>query len=141
MKAFTLLILLFALTISGQNTTPKQPEPNVKVVVEKTNGDRLTGEFISASNTSISIEVSGTKINILLSEIALLRFNSATQSETTAVVETSLSFEAALIYNYGGTQPVGRTSVYLLDKPLRDILTEAGLAGERNLSVVSTFGL
>ena len=123
--------------------------PSQKVVVEKSNGDRLTGLFFSGDTDSIVIEVSGAKLPIMISEINSLRFgeapaqSSATASEQSASVpeSTSLSFEAALVYSYGGAQPVARADFILLNKSLTDILRDAGLQPERNLDYPSTFAL
>jgi hypothetical protein len=80
-----LIILVFAFCAFGQvrrtpikpktTTTPEakteapEAKPLQKVVVEKTNGDKLTGLFVSGNADSVTIEISGTKVPIGFTEI------------------------------------------------------------------------
>jgi hypothetical protein len=48
-------------------------------------------------------------------------------AEAKRVEQSSLSIEAGLIYKSGDVKPVARTTFYLLDKGLGEILSEAGL--------------
>lgn len=152
------LLLILALSCAGFGQTKKpivkpkvepsavapvaaQVKPFQQVVVEKVNGDRLTGLFVSGNVQSVIIEISGANLKIGLSEINNLRFGELKESVAQVVIaKPSLSFEAALIYNVGGAQAVARTDFALLDKPLDDILREAGLSSSDGLSLANTFG-
>ena len=85
-KLIPIIILMVAVSGFGQvkkptlKTTPNptpivKNKPTLKVVVEKTNGDRLTGLFVSANSDSVTIEFSESKIKIPFGEIAFLWFN------------------------------------------------------------------
>lgn len=50
----------------------KKEPPTQKVVVEKANGDKLTGLFVSADQNSVTINISDTNIPINLSEIKVI---------------------------------------------------------------------
>lgn len=139
------LILIFAFSVFAQS----QPQPDVqsktpqKVVIEKSNGDRLTGNFIGATQDFVTIELSGAKIRISLSDIDSITLNNTAHkilptpvSETTA---GTLNFKVGIVYLSGGAQPVARSPVALLDKSVSDILTDAGLKPERNLKLIETF--
>src|SRR5687768_13698898 len=54
-----------------------KPIPTQKVVVEKMNGDRLTGLFVEASSEKITVSISDAKIDIPFSGIASIRVNEA----------------------------------------------------------------
>lgn len=109
----------------------KKVEPTQKIVVEKINGDRLSGLFVGGDTDSVTIDISGAQVKIALSEIASLAINPKPQVAppipAVKPIETYLSIEAALVYNYGGAQPVARSTFYLLDKSAETILQEAGL--------------
>lgn len=129
-----LFIILLAFSISAQVKKPlpkTTPVPVVevnatqKVIVEKTNGDKLTGEFIGGSNESITIDLDGNKITIKLSDISILRFGDVPITVETKTLKTNLAIEAALIYNYGGVQPVASETFYLLDESAETILSNA----------------
>jgi hypothetical protein len=52
----------------------------------------------------------------------------------------SLSLEAALVYSYGGVQPVAREKFYLLDDDLNKILSKAGVKAREGLSPSHSLG-
>lgn len=107
---------------------PVEIKPTQKVVVEKTNGDRLTGLFVSGDTDSITIEVSGAKLPVKLIEITSLRFGEAVEPPKPAVIEKSaLSIEAALVYQSGDVVPIARNTFYLLDDDVVTILKNAGI--------------
>lgn len=120
-----------------------EPVPTQKVIVEKTNGDRLTGLFVGASSERITINISEAKIDIPMSEIASIRFNEPTVPIVTATPApevTTLVVEAAIVYKTGGAQPLARANMALFDKSLTSILSEAGIPTERNMDYPTTFG-
>lgn len=135
MKKNLLSVFLCLLCFSSIYTqTAKQ-----KVVVEKMNGDRLSGYFNGATEKSVDIELSGSVVKIPVSEISVIKFNEAPESTTGN--STKLQFEAAVIYKIGGVQPVARAEFYLLDKSVETILSEAGLKPRDNVGLMATLGL
>ena len=132
--------------ISNIETKIVETKPTQKVVVEKTGGDRLTGLFVGGNEDSVTIDISGAKVKVPLSEIAVLSINPAAQAAPTFPAEkplkTSLFIEAALVYSYGGAQPVARNTFYLVDKSAESILAEAGLrSGRAEKNLVTTYAM
>ena len=133
-----ILVIFFVVVSFGQKTKPTpqtQPKPTPqpivkkaeqKVIVIKSNGDRLTGLFVGGDTESIIIEVSEAKIKISLSEITQIQFGDNPQPQPATVSKTTLEIEAGLIYSVGGNQPVARTTFYLLDKSAEQLLSETG---------------
>ena len=123
----------------------EKTEPIQTVIIEKMNGDRLTGLFVSGDVDSITINISGSQVKISLSEIANVNVNAKTveKSETeNRVIKPTLSIEAALVYSYGGAQPVARTTFYLLDESAEKILADAGMnTGRSQTSFVDTYAM
>ena len=72
-----MLLICFAVTFAQvKNPIAKiKPTPAREVVVEKTNGDRITGSFVSGKTDSITIIVSGSNLQIPFNEISSLRFS------------------------------------------------------------------
>ena len=133
---FAFIFLVCVSTIFGQAKKPSQ-----KVVVEKTNGDRLTGLFVGGNTDSVTIEVSGANLQLKFDEIITLRFGEQpAQSTAPTASATSLTFEAAIVYLSGGAQPLARTEFILLDKSLDDILKDAGLTPMNGLGYAASFG-
>ena len=88
--------------------------------------------FAGGNTESIKIQVSGTNIIIPFSEITAVRFSdepavTVNAEQAPAPQEILLNVEAALIYNYGGAQPVGRTKFYILDESAEVVLAAANL--------------
>ena len=134
MKSIISIIILamFASVSFGQkaksaSSKPRKPAEQ-KVIVIKSNGDRLTGLFVSGNTESITIEVSKAKIRMSLSEIEQIQIGDNLRAQSTMGSKTTLKFEAGLIYTVGGNQPVSRTTFYLLDKSVEQILSETGAA-------------
>jgi len=163
MKTLSLVICIFLVTVISNSaqvkkTAPKpkplpspsepmplkvEPVPTQNVIVEKTNGDRLTGLFVGASAEKITINISESRVDIPMSEIAVIRFNEPTVPIVTAtpVPEvTTLAVEAAIVYKTGGAQPLARANMALFDKSLTSILSETGVPTERNMDYPTTFG-
>jgi hypothetical protein len=126
----------------------KESQPSAKVVVEKLNGDRLTGLFVAGTTDSVVVEVSGARLTLPFSDISVIRFSdlSAAEKSTDTPKNTApdplaqLSFEAAVVYSYGGAQPLARVNVLLFDDSVDSILRAAGLQPEKNISLMSTLG-
>ncbi len=117
--------------------------PTQKVVVEKINGDRLTGLFVAASTDKITVSISDAKIDIPFNEIVSLRINEPpTPIATPAplVEATTLAIEGAIVYKSGGAQPLARANMALFDRSLVSILAEVGAPTDRNLGYAETFG-
>jgi len=57
--------------------TKEDPKPTQKVVIEKLNGDKLTGLFVGGNIDSIIVDLDGSRINIKLLDIASIRFGDA----------------------------------------------------------------
>lgn len=129
-------------TASSTDVTPE--EPKQKVVVEKINGDRLTGLFMSGSINSLSVLISGSKVSIPFEEIASVHFSERAPIGSTppiAELQTgTLAVEAAILYKMGGPQPIARVEFSLLDKSLDQILSEAGGVPDDNKGMVSMYG-
>lgn len=154
-KLLPLFILIFTFSISAQIRKPVvkptpapivEAKPTQKVIVEKNNGDKMTGLFVGGSAEAVTIDLDGSKITIKLSDILTLRFGDTPKPIETPTeiktVRTTLSIEAALVYSYGGAQPISRTIFYLLDKSAEDILTEINLRGRsQNISVLDTYAM
>lgn len=126
-------------------TPAPKPEPTQRVVVEKMNGDRLTGLFVAASTEKITVSISDAQIEIPLSEISSIRVNEAPApvvvSQSAPVSEaTTLAIEAAIVYRSGGAQPLARADMALFDMSLTNMLIEAGVSNEKNLGYPATFG-
>jgi hypothetical protein len=121
-----------------------EPKPMQKVVVEKMNGDRLTGQFVTASTEKITIKISDAKVDVPFSEIALIRVNELpapiSAQPTPAPESTTLAIEAAIVYRSGGAQPLARADMALFDMSLTNMLIEAGVSSERNLGYPAIFG-
>jgi hypothetical protein len=88
MRTFLTIVLLGFTTIGfGQikkPTTKVTPKPNSatpiqKVIIEKKNGDKITGLFVSGDTNSITIKISNTKVPINLNEIKAIRFETETR--------------------------------------------------------------
>lgn len=127
-----------AKSASSKSTKPAEQ----KVVVIKSNGDQLTGLFVSGDTESITIEVSEAKIKMSLSEIERIQIGSNLQPKSTMESKTSLKFEAGLIYKVGGNQPVSRTTFHLLDKSAEQILSETGASKEmKDFSYLANYAL
>lgn len=120
-----------------------EPVPTQMVKVEKTNGDRLTGLFVGASAEKITINISESKIDIPMSDIASIRFNDPIAPIVIALPVpevTTLAVEAAIVYKTGGAQPLARANMGLFDKSLTSTLSEAGVPTERNMDYPTAFG-
>lgn len=130
--------------VAAMSSTPKQETvPTQKVIVEKTNGDRITGLFVAGSSEKITVRVSEANIDVPFAEIASLKVNDVTKPlsiPAPPAEPTTLSIEAAVIYKTGGAQPLARAEMVLLDKSLSSILSEAGLQAERNMDYPTQFG-
>lgn len=144
-----IFIVVLSFTVFGQTkttkpktTTPKEAatlstetkevKATQKVIVERTNGDKITGLFVSGDSESVTIEVSGTKIPMKLAEINNLRFGDETMVvnqpiPTAQTPNNSLSIEAAIIYQSGQVMPVARTTFLLLDDDFISILKNAAV--------------
>lgn len=140
---FLILCLLFIVTTKAQvkkivskpkpmppvttEVTIQDIKPTQKVIVEKKDGDRLTGLFVAGNTDSITLDISGSKIQIPLNEIVVLRFGEETKSNQNIETkkQTSLSIEAALVYKSGDVVPVARNTFYLLDENLITIIKNA----------------
>lgn len=142
MKTEFVFLMFLALTVStAAQVKPKpkptpvataipaakpEPTPTQKVIVEKINGDRLTGLFVTASTEKITINISNAKIDIPFSEIASIRVNessSSTVSATTpSVAKGVLRFRAAVVTLGGNVIPVARGNFSLLTEDLRVLL-------------------
>jgi hypothetical protein len=139
------IILMLAFSVSAQVKKPvvkpiakptpiveikAEVKPSQKVVVEKANGDRLTGLFAGGDADSIIIDLDGNKIIVKLSDISVLRFGDAPPTPTVAETKPavpSLNVEAAIIYRSGEVVPVARTTFYFLDDDVVTILKSAGV--------------
>lgn len=118
-----------------KKTTADAAKPNQNVIVEKLNGDKISGLFVSADVESLSIEISGVKVPIKFSEIKLVKFNAGEDSPVVVGATTpssqpknsTINIEAAIIYRSGQVVPVARTTFYLLDDDLITILKTAGV--------------
>jgi hypothetical protein len=83
-KLLPLFILIFALGISAQVRKPVKPTPKPtlvaeikpvqKVVIEKINGDKLTGLFVGANTDTLTIQISETNLPVKFSEIKAVWF-------------------------------------------------------------------
>jgi TonB family protein len=75
-------LLLFATSLNAQIPGPTPPndaaEPLKSVVVEKTNGDRLTGFFAGADENAVKIRIAEAVLNIPLGEILTIRIGPTT---------------------------------------------------------------
>lgn len=91
MKQLLLLTILLcsALSFNAQRKPVAKPQPkptatpqtevkpSQRVVIEKINGDKLTGLFVGGNAESISIDLDGSRINVKLPDIASIRFGDA----------------------------------------------------------------
>ncbi|HRH44674.1 MAG TPA: hypothetical protein PKY82_23760 [Pyrinomonadaceae bacterium] len=136
MKTFAtiLLILTFTLTLLGQNkpSSTLEKKATQKIVIEKINGDRLTGLFVGGNTETITIEISEAKLPIKISEVKAIWFGDVpekvTEKSTAPVSETNnLSVEAAIIYRSGEVVPIARTTFYLIDDDVITIFKNAGI--------------
>jgi hypothetical protein len=120
-------------------------KPTQKVVIEKNNGDRLTGLFVGGNEASIIIEVSGSKIQIPLLEINVLKFGEESvpvkpvAEQKTA--SNSLSFETGVVFKSGDVKPVARATFYLLDESLEKLLMDVNFQIYGGTDVMSGFAL
>jgi hypothetical protein len=76
-KLFPIFILLFAFGVSAQvkkQTVKPSTKPTQKVVVEKLNGERLTGLFVGANAETVTIRISETNLFVEFSEIKAVWF-------------------------------------------------------------------
>ncbi len=130
------------------NVVVKEIKPTKKATIEKTNGDRLTGLFISGDTETIVIELSGAKLTIPLVEIALIKIGEEkpqtpppTTSETPK--QTYVNFQGALIYKVGGVQPLARQEFYLLNDSAESVLADSGVSklSNDNLSFLDHYAL
>jgi hypothetical protein len=151
---------------SLRNTKPSAPKeksqeevkPKQKVTVELVNGDRVSGLFVSGDVKSVTLLVANSNLTFELSEMTVLRFVDETvksseiaSANTTALPsaqpvqappaeETSLSFQAAIVYKMNGAQPVARAPFALLDRSVEDILRDAGVKPEKNFNYATSLG-
>ncbi|MDQ3747919.1 MAG: hypothetical protein M3367_02720 [Acidobacteriota bacterium] len=115
--------------IENTKIEPKEIKPTQKVIVEKANGDRLTGLFVGGDGNSITVDISGAKVQLSLSEISAIKFGEIPTVETKTVqAKTFLNFEGALIYKVGGVQPLARQEFYLLDNSAESVLANSGVS-------------
>lgn len=160
MRLLLIIVLLTTVSITAQVKKPvakpkaspspvATPAPKVeaiptqKVIIEKTNGDRLTGLIVAASTDRITISISEAKIDIAFAEIASIKVNEPAVPvviPTPIPEKTSLAIEAAIVYKSGGAQPLARANMALFDQSLITILRDAGAPTERNLGYAETFG-
>lgn len=82
---FTLLVMAFSVDAQTARTAKSEPKPPVaeavkpdvrptkKAVIEKINGDRMTGLFVSGDAESIIIEVDSTNLKVKFSDLKSLR--------------------------------------------------------------------
>jgi hypothetical protein len=105
------------------------PEVKRKVVLTMKEGEPVSGLFIKGDTTNVQMEVAGNIITVPTEKIASIDF--AEKRETPKPVDESplLAIEAAVIYNFGGAQPLARTEIALLDQSLTQISRDAGLHG------------
>lgn len=116
---------------TDQLATPQvSPTPEIrrKAVLSMKEGEPVTGLFIKADATSTQIEVAGTLITVPTEKIASIDFTERKPTQL-APEPPSLAIEAAVIYNFGGAQPLARTEIVLLDQSLPQVLRDAGLHG------------
>lgn len=77
----SVFIFVFVKASSGQTPTQSVPEAQMAtvttVVVEKQNGDRLSGIFAGGDERVLRIRISDTTLTIPLSEISLIRIKSS----------------------------------------------------------------
>jgi hypothetical protein len=114
-----------------QSPTPQAtPDTRRRAVISLKEGEPVSGLFIKADSTSAQIEVAGNVITVPLEKIASIDFAEKKAATPEPVVNNpSLAIEAAVIYNFGGAQPLARTEITLLDQSLTQILRDAGLHG------------
>lgn len=104
------------------------PDTRRKAILTMKEGDPISGLFNKADSANVQIEVAGNPITVPTEKIASIDF--AEKKETKPVDESpSLAIEAAMVYNFGGAQPLARTTITLLDQSLTQILRDAGLHG------------
>lgn len=105
------------------------PDTRRKAVLTMKEGEPVAGLFIKADSTSVQMEVAGNIITVPTEKISSIDFAEKKETPQPIAETTSLAIEAAIIYNFGGAQPLARTEIALLDQSLPQILRDAGLHG------------
>jgi hypothetical protein len=119
-------------SVPATSPTPQAsptPDTRRKAVLSMKEGDPISGLFIKADSTNAQLEVAGNIITVPTEKIASIDFAEKKETAKPADETPSLAIEAAVIYNFGGAQPLARKEIALLDASLPQILREAGLHG------------
>lgn len=130
-------------TATATPATPAVPAvPSQKVIVEKTNGDKITGYFISGKTDSVRVQVSGYPVTIMLSDIASLKFVSASSIMQPPSDVPTIFLESAIVNSDGGTQSAARVRFYILNKSVEQILADAKVSRlSEGLSYLDSYAL
>lgn len=105
------------------------PDTRRKAVLSMKEGDPISGLFIKADSTNAQLDVAGNVITVPTEKIASIDFAEKKETPKPADETPSLAIEAAVIYSFGGVQPLARTEIALLDQSLIQILRDVGLHG------------
>lgn len=115
-----------------ESPTPQpSPTPDIrrKAVLSMKEGEPVSGLFIKADSANVQMEVAGNVITVPTEKIASIDFAEKNETAQPVADTPSLAVEAAIVYNFGGAQPLARMEITLLDQSLPQILRDAGLHG------------